>query len=121
MKTLEFSHNWNRKLDCGSFSTVRLFNPSKYVLLDLYSISLNDKQVHETIFKGVARLQSISNFQLDKVSPAISFLDSNLPVIDFIKLVKTMYKNKKINFNTQKMSFLVFQYLTETEIEELNL
>ena len=46
----------------------------------------------------------------------MSFLDTNLTVIDFQQLVKTMYKNKGINFKEHQMCFLVFQYCTDEEI-----
>ena len=119
MKSLPFSYNWNNKLNCQSFSTIRICNPSKYVLLDVYEIILKSGKNQPPAKKGIARLQSISNFYLDKVSPAMSFIDTNLSVIDFIQMVKKMYKNFNINWKTKQMSFLVFQYLTEEEIKEL--
>lgn len=118
MKTLEFSYNWNRKLDCKSFSTVRIENPSKYILLDEYLVILKTKGKGPDIDKGIARLQSISHFFLDKVSPAISYLDANLNVFEFQKLVLRMYKNHNINFQAQRLSFLVFQYIPISQPEK---
>ena len=111
MKTLNFSYNWNNKLNCKSFSTVRIENPSKYVLIDEYQIILTTSPKKEPVNFGVARLQSINSFYLHQVTPAVSFLDANLPVIDFIELVQKMYKNSNIDFKKQKISFLVFQYI----------
>lgn len=108
MKELLFSYNWNKKLDCNSFSTVRLFNPSKFVLLDEYKIILETKGTTPNWEKGIARLQVIHTFNLFKVTPAITFLDSNLNVFEFQKLILTMYKNKNIDFKTQMFCFLVF-------------
>lgn len=31
MNTLNFSKNWNNKLDCKVFTTLRLHNPNKYL------------------------------------------------------------------------------------------
>lgn len=121
MQTLYFSYNWNNKLDCKSFSTVRIENPGKYQLLELFEVVLKTKKNEPEMKKGIARLQAVNSFLLDKVSPGMSFLDANLPVIDFISLVKTMYKNKGIDFKKKKMSFLIFQYLTEKEMKQLQL
>jgi hypothetical protein len=121
MKKINFSYNWNNKLECKSFSTVRLENPEKYQLLELFEVVLKTKKNEPEIKKGIARLQVVNSFYLDKVTPGMSFLDANLPVIDFIKLVQTMYKNKGIDFKKKKLSFLVFQYLSEKEMKQLQL
>jgi len=112
-KTLIFSDNWNNKLNCKSFSTVRIHNPNKYILLNDYQIILNPGGKKESINFGLARLQVIQPFYLDKVTVGVSFIDANMSKIDFIKMVKTMYKNFHINFSYQKMVFLVFQYIEE--------
>lgn len=118
MKELLFSYNWNKKLDCNSFSTVRLENPKKYVLLDEFKVILQTKGNGPNIEKGIARLQVIHTFNLFKVTPAICFLDANLNVFEFQKLVLAMYKNKNIDFKTHNLSFLVFQYLRINEAEK---
>lgn len=123
LKSIHFSYNWNNKLNCKSFSTVRLWNEKKYQLIDLYEVTVKKDAQHPKMSLGIARLQVINKFLLHKVTPGISFLDANLTVIDFQQLVKTMYKNKRINFKEHPMCFLVFQYLTDeqvlTELESL--
>ena len=39
LKSIHFSYNWNNKLGCKSFSTVRLWNQKKYQLLDLFEVT----------------------------------------------------------------------------------
>lgn len=119
IKKLKFSQNWNNKLSCNSFSTVRLWNSKKYQLIDVYQIILQRSVTGQFVDFGYARLQSISSFFLDKVSPAVTFLDANLDTIEFIQLIKIMYKNKNINWNYQKLGFYVFQFLTPAETMEL--
>lgn len=36
--TIAFSNNWNNKLDCLAFTTIRLYNPGKYVKGRVYKI-----------------------------------------------------------------------------------
>lgn len=119
LKEVHFSHNWNNKLNCDSFSTIRLRNDNKYVLLDLYKVFLKREVTNKEVDFSIVRLQSISHFYLHKVTPGITFIDANLPVIDFIELIKKMYKNKNIDFHRKQLSFLVFQHLSPDEIKEL--
>ena len=119
LKELHFSHNWNNKLNCESFSTVRLRNDNKYQLLDLYRIFLKREVYPQNVDFAIARLQAISHFYLHQVTPGITFLDANLSKIDFIQMIESMYKSKHINFHQQQMSFLVFQYLTPEETKSV--
>lgn len=119
IKTLHFSYNWNNKLGCKSFSTVRVSNPKKYQLIELYEITLAGKKDEPVKSLGIARLQAITNFYLHQVTAGMSFLDANLSRIDFMQLVEKMYKNKNIDFKRKQMSFLVLQYVSEDEIRSL--
>lgn len=112
MDTISFTHNWNQKLYCRSFSTVRVENPIKYRLNQEYRIFLKQTGNKPPIDKGIAVLKHIEYFNLFDVNPAICYLDANLNKDTFIKLVLTMYKNSGIDFNTKRMSFLVLQFLT---------
>lgn len=118
METLSFSHNWNLKLNCRSFSTVRVENPKKYRLNEEYRVLLKQTGTRPPIDMGIAVLRHISHFYLFDVNPGISLLDANLNREDFIKLVLTMYKNAGIDFNKQRMSFLVFQYLQIKQVDK---
>ena len=112
METLSFTHNWNQKLNCRSFSTVRIENPIKYRLNQEYRVQLLQVKGKPPIDKGIAVLKHIEYFNLFDVNPAVCYLDANLNKETFIKLVLTMYKNSGIDFNTKRMSFLVLQFLT---------
>lgn len=119
LPTIHFSYNWNNKLNCKSFSTVRIWNPDKYELLDIYQITLKVSAKQPEVLKGFCRLQAINKFYLSQVTPGISFLDANLSRIDFHDLILKMYKNKNIDFKRTYLCFLVLQYLPASEILEL--
>ena len=117
METISFTHNWNNKLYCRSFSTVRIENPIKYRLHQEYRIFLNQVKGKPPIDRGVAVLRHIEYFNLFDVNPAVCYLDANLNKETFIKLVLTMYKNSGIDFNTKRMSFLVLQFISPNQSE----
>lgn len=118
-KPIHFSHNWNNKLNCNSFSTIRLWNEKKYQLLDIYRITLhvNSKEPYRTL--GFARLQSKVQFMLTQLTPSMSFIDTNLNRIDFMTMFQKMYINKNINWKVQPLGFYVLQYLSVEEILSL--
>lgn len=117
MESLYFTHNWNQKLYCRSFSTVRIENPVKYRLNEEYRVYLKQTGSRPPIDMGIAILKDISYFYLFDVTPAIALIDTNLSREDFIKLVLTMYKNAGIDFNIKRMSLLIFQYLQIKEVD----
>lgn len=118
---VNFSSNYNHKLNCKSFSTVRLQNEEKYVIGHLFRISLVRKVTGQNVEFALARLVSSHNFYLKDATPAMSYLDANLNVKDFVNLIQGLYCKQKVNFNIKKLSFLVFQYLTPEEITSLKL
>ena len=92
---IEFSSNWNNKLNAKAFSTIRLTNNAKYHIGNFYCINLRKEP------QFIAQLVSISNFILDKITPAMSYLDTGYSPDVQIKLMRTMYKNKNISFDIQ--------------------
>jgi len=39
---IKFSKNWNNKLDCDVFTTIRVYNTSKYAKMGIYKIERTD-------------------------------------------------------------------------------
>lgn len=82
-----------------------------------YEVILKQSSNKAPISLGIAKLLHISHFYLHSVNAGISYLDANLSVEDFKLLVLKMYKAKNIDFNTTRLTFLVFQYLLPTKPE----
>lgn len=40
MKQVNFSKNWGCKLNCDNFTTIRLYNPDKFVIGEEYEVVL---------------------------------------------------------------------------------
>ncbi len=99
---ISFSSNWNNKLQCQSFTTIRLFCPAKYEIGNSYQIFLNGQLVKSaTIF-------DIKNFYLKDISNYISYLDANLSPEEF-KLLMIKFYGKKCNIDTQLFSFILLK------------
>lgn len=39
-RSIKFSYNWNQKLNCKAFTTIRIHNDGKYVVGEIYNVYL---------------------------------------------------------------------------------
>lgn len=107
METIKFSFNWNNKLTNKAFTTIRLHNPNKYRRGERYKVECNGQT------KGTAILKDIRTFTVANLNDFITYLDTGYNVAETIKLLQTMYKNKSVNWNTQKIDFCLLVYENE--------
>lgn len=102
-RKISFSHNWNNKLQCDFFSTIRLCpHPMYWELGALYDIYLKEKQ-----YKQRAKLMYAYHFKLENLTPAMAFLDTGMDKIRAMVLFEKMYAHQNIDWRTQHLAFLV--------------
>ena len=101
---LDFTYNWNNKLNCEAFSTLRLRNDKKYYRGARKIVRLKG------INKGTATIVGTRYFTIDMINEAIARLDTGYSVEECKKIIKTMYKNKVMNWNTQQLVFCILVY-----------
>ena len=104
METINFSYNWNNKLNNKAFTTLRLHNPHKYKQGERYRIE-NSGQL-----RGIAVLKEIRTFTLASLNNFITFLDTGYNVSETKELLQRMYKAKSIDWNVQKLDFCLLVY-----------
>lgn len=85
MEKINFSYNWNNKLDCKYFTTLRL--TKKYNINDKIEISLKNK----TICKGT--IIDKKAFGYNKINNFIAGIDTGYSVQETKDILKRMYKN----------------------------
>lgn len=84
METIRFTYNWNNKLGCNAFTTIRLANDKKYVVGQTYNI-----QYKKVSFK--AFIVSISKFTLDKLTNLVAMLDTGYTLEETKEVIRKMY------------------------------
>jgi hypothetical protein len=99
MITIQFSYNWNNKLECKAFTTIRLFQPEKHVkgMAVVYTI--------KGVEKGFGRIEEVKVFYLANLNPYMSYLDTGYSVVECTKIIKTMYP--RIEFAKQQLAFIL--------------
>ena len=108
---ISFNQNWNNKLKNKAFTTCRLANPNKYVFGRKYRIKLKG----ETL--GFATCKGIRRFPINKVNEFISYLDTGYAPGAFVNMIKTMYKNKDINWNNQLLDYVLLEWDKEQKLD----
>ena len=106
MDTLDFSYNWNNKLDCQSFTTFRLHNPQRYAIGKTFDIYLKNKFVRQ------AQIIALKTLTLSQVNEFIARLDSGYDLEQFRLLVRTMYK-KTPDLDKQPFDLLLLASVTQ--------
>jgi len=108
---ITFTYNWNNKLGNNVFTTVRIKNPEKYKLNEVYDIILSKSINKEPTNQGKAKIVLIQDFLIDKVTEGIALIDTGYSRDKFIELIKTMYKNAKIDFTKHPFSLIFLKYV----------
>jgi hypothetical protein len=106
--SFEFTSNWNNKLDCDCFSTIRLHNPNKHVMGRVYHIVLNK---HLKLYP--AELVYITTITLDKMTEGMAYLDTGYNLKEMKDIIFKMYNKKVHNIKTQKFDFIILRYRKE--------
>lgn len=100
-QTLEFSYNWNEKLNCKYYTTLRLSN--NYKIGKTYLVYLKGKP-HS---KG--KIISRRQFHIHAINEFVAYLDTGYNATKCKDILKKMYKYKMINWKKQ----LICLYLVE--------
>lgn len=97
---IEFSYNWNSKLHCKCFTTIRLHNPNKYVIGQRYYICLE-------LLEFIAEIVNIKQFRLSQLNDYMAMLDTGYGVQETTEIIKKMYPN--IDFENQLFDFILLK------------
>ncbi|WP_299012027.1 hypothetical protein [uncultured Polaribacter sp.] len=100
---INFSANWNNKLDCMAFTTIRLRNSNKYQIGKEYKIILKKN------FKKNARIEAIKTIYFNQINEFIAHLDTGYSAHETKNIIKKMYS--KVNLETQPFSFILLKTL----------
>jgi hypothetical protein len=93
MNYFDFKTNWNNKLDCQYFTTLRLSDkkiPGEHIEIKL-------KGDHHCLAQVVDRKKIL----LNQINSFIAGIDTGYSVEECKTILKTMYKNKRVNWDTQ--------------------
>lgn len=106
-KTLEFSHNWNNKLQCTAFTTLRLSD--RFQIGDKVDIYLK----HRRLGTGVVTGKIPTTFHA--ITDGVAYIDTGYPALKCREILQTMYKS--IVFTALTRVYLYVVVYDEKEIQ----
>lgn len=105
---LNFSTNWNGKLMCEYFTSIRLHNPRKFAVGNKFDVYLKGA------YMGVHEVVGHKRLTVETISEWIALLDTGYPLVECQNIIRTMYK-KIDNFTDQSS----LSYILLHRIEKL--
>lgn len=118
MNRINFSHNWNRKLDCNVFSTIRLHNPAVYSpgkTFEVYETTTKPAR-----FRGRVEVVEVWPFYLHQLKPAMAMLDTGYSLPETINIIKTMYIKDHPDIDKTEFAYILLKKIkVETNQQKL--
>jgi hypothetical protein len=102
MEKIEFSYNWNGKLNNKAFTTIRLHNGRKYRAGKTYQIILKGEKI------GTAMLKDKRVLLLEQLNEFICYIDTGYSKGETITILTRMYKNVDLSRATFDFCLLVY-------------
>ncbi len=96
---ITYSQNWNNKLYCLSWTTIRLASDF-YIKGRVYNQWLAERGKERKLI-GVATIVNIESFRLEHLTEGAALLDTGYGKAQTQKLIQTMYKSRNLNWDTQ--------------------
>ena len=115
MERLNFSTNWNKKLDCDVFSTIRLWNPAKYY--EGAEFEVYDNSVNPARYKGRAVCAIVSEFRLNQLKPAAAILDTGYSLDETLHVLRTMYYKKVADLEKQPFAYVILKKVKQQPVQ----
>ena len=85
MKTIKFDLNWNGKLYCNCFSTLRPRNDAKYHLNEVYNVLMANKDM------GDVQIMFMKHFRLNQLTEAMALVDTGYGKKEATEILATIY------------------------------
>ena len=106
MNKTRFSQNWNNKLHCKAFTTIRLASP-KYRAGDIHTIEL----LLDGQYKQIKRAEIINiKFKLiSELDNTTCLLDTGDNSQDTKRMLRRMYSKKVKDWDTQVLYLITFK------------
>lgn len=99
---LDFHYNWNGKLSCNSFTTIRLHNPAKYFVGQVFEVRLNKSTF------GFYRVHQVKSITLPQISDWIALLDTGYDAEKTREILRGMYRDKPgINIESHPLDYIL--------------
>jgi len=108
MDDLNFNHNWNGKLNCEFFTTIRLWNEKKYFVGAKFRHLIKEK------FKGHVEVVGVKKIYIHQINDWMAWMDTGYSAKTTQDIIRKMYKNRPtINWDSQQLAYVMLKRIKE--------
>ena len=115
---LIFNTNWNKKLDCDFFTSIRINNDRKFVVGNKYVIKLGKKDQPLKTYPRMAVLIAKHTINLAGIKDYMAYLDTGYNAEETKELIRKIYRFKIPNIETKPLDYLLFGYINESSEQQ---
>ncbi len=101
---LNFSTNWNNKLCCNKFTTIRL-SKTKYKKGKYYEVFLGNERI------GVVKVLQVLRFQATQLPRVTANIDTGYTKEQTLKIIQTMYRKTPEQLNQLVCTLVLCQFV----------
>lgn len=103
---LQFTTNWNNKLHCKAFTTLRLLSP-RYNVGNVFDVRLRGDHL------GNAQVVCATPIRLKELTDHICYLDTGYNAEHTRGIIRKMYANSNIDFTHRKLVLVTLVYMQQ--------
>lgn len=103
-ETLSFSTNWNNKLECDYFTTLRLFNTKKFIKGKIFNVTGRPNR-----FCFDAEVIDVKNTSINTISDWMAYLDTGYSAEETKEILRTMYKKYFPNATNIELNYVLLK------------
>lgn len=96
---IPFSYNWNNKLECNAFTTIRLYQPEKH------KVDMPVDCVLKGALKCKGKIKKVKVFLLHEMTDYMAWLDTGYDKEEATKIIQRMYS--AVDFKTKQLAFIL--------------
>ena len=108
-QSIQFSFNWNNKLNNDCFTTIREHNPNKYAVGKTFDILLKTKDGYNTCY-APADVIEIRRIKGKDINEFITRLDMGLSLDDGRRVMHQTYSDRCPNVMEMEFDFILLAY-----------
>ena len=110
MNPLTFTTNWNNKLQCKCYSTIRLRNDQRFYVGATFQVSQKNSK-GEIINEHTAIVRTCRILLLKDISNAQALIDTGYDADACRAIITKMYQKQQFDWNKQELVFMVLERL----------
>lgn len=114
-KYIKFQRNWNNKLSCNYFTTIRL-PVEDYKIDNILRLMLHDNGVYREM--GYAKVIEAKPIRSYQINDWMAFLDAGMSADKLREMLYFMYKDKVDDFEKTEFVYMILERMKNAEKQQ---